>query len=196
MEFSDVVRRRRMVRRFAPDPVPDETIDRIVATAQRAPSAGFSQGVAFVTITNAETRTLVAALAGEHGYVAAGFGPFVSGAPVQIIICTSEQVYRDRYSEPDKRRAAARDPMFPVPYWYTDAGAALMLLLLAATNEGLASAFIGIHDHDGLRALLGIPEEYTPIGVALVGHPAPDKKSRSLKRGRRPLEEVRHRERW
>lgn len=45
MEFSDVVRKRRMVRHFTPESVPDERIDRIVSLAPRAPSAGFSQGV-------------------------------------------------------------------------------------------------------------------------------------------------------
>jgi nitroreductase len=196
MEFLDVVRRRRMVRRFAPDPVPFEAIERIVAVAQHAPSAGFSQGTSFIAITTEETRQRVAALSGEEGYIAAGFGPFVSGAPVQIVLCASERVYQERYSQQDKRRAAARMPRFPVPWWYTDAGAALMLLLLAAVNEGLASAFVGIRDHDALRDLLGIPADVMPIGVVLIGHPAPDKRSTSLRRGRRPLDEVLHRERW
>lgn len=196
MDFLDVVRRRRMVRRFAPEPVPDEVIERLVRVAQHAPSAGFSQGVSFVAVTDEERRTQVAALCGEAGYVAAGFGPFVSGAPVQIVVCTSEAVYQARYREPDKRRAAARDPLFPVPWWYVDAGAALMLLLLAAVDEGLASAFVGIRDHDGLRDLLGIPPDVMPVGVALIGRPAPDRRSRSLQRGRRPLDEVLHRERW
>ena len=196
MDFLDVVRRRRMVRRFAPDPVPFETIERIVRVAQHAPSAGFSQGVAFVAVTAPESRRRVASLSGEAGYVAAGFGPFVSEAPVQVILCASEAAYRQRYRQPDKRRAAARDPMFPVPWWYTDAGAALMLLLLAAVNEGLASAFVGIRDHDGIRELLGIPADVMPVGVVLIGHPAPDKRSKSLRRGRRPLDEVLHCERW
>ncbi len=196
MDFLDVVRRRRMVRRFAPDPVPFETVERIVRVAQHAPSAGFSQGTSFVAITNAGTRQRVAALSGEEGYVAAGFGPFVSGAPVQLVLCASEAVYQARYGQPDKRRAAARMPRFPVPWWYTDAGAALMLLLLAAVNEGLASAFVGVRDQDGLRELLSIPAEVMPVGVVLIGHPAPDKRSKSLQRGRRPLEDVLHRERW
>ncbi|HWV23665.1 MAG TPA: nitroreductase family protein [Thermomicrobiales bacterium] len=196
MHFRDIIRTRRMIRRFTSEPVADEVVDRIIDAGNRGPSAGFSQGVSFISIASEETRREVAAVCGEQGYIAAGFGPFVSQAPVQIVICTSEAVYRERYAQPDKRRAAARDPMFPVPYWYTDAGAAMMLILLAAVDEGLGSAFVGIHDQPGMRDLLGIPAEVTPVGVVLVGHPATDKRSRSLKRGRNPIDEVHHRERW
>lgn len=197
MDFVDVVRKRRMVRHFTPEPVPQETIDRIVRLAQRTPSAGFSQGVAFVSVTDGAVRKQVAQIAGEEGYVAGGFHPFVSEAPVQIIICTSEKVYKDRYREADKRPDPdAPDLEWPVPYWHTDAGCALMLLLLAAVNEGLAGAFVGVWDQQGLQQLLGIPEHFLPIGVAMIGYGAQDVPSPSLKRGRRNLEDVLHRERW
>lgn len=185
-----------MIRRFTEEPVPPETIARIIDAGNRGPSAGFSQGIAFISITNVERRLRVGDLCGEAGYVAAGFDFFISEAPVQIVICTSEAVYQERYRQPDKRRAAAREQTFPVPYWYTDAGAALMLILLSVVDEGLGSAFVGIHDHPGMRDLVGIPDDYVPIGVVLVGHPAPDKRSRSLKRGRKSLDEVHHKETW
>lgn len=198
MEFAEVVRTRRMVRHFTPEPVPVETVERIVRVAQRAPSAGFSQGISFVLIGDPETRRRVAAIAGEQeSYVSDGFHPFISEAPVQIILCASEKVYKDRYREPDKKPDPdAEEQEWPVPYWHTDAGCALMLLLLAAVDEGLAGAFVGVWDHDGLRALLGIPEHVTPVGVVMIGHGAPDKRSGSLKRGRRALDDVLHRERW
>jgi hypothetical protein len=67
---------------------------------------------------------------------------------------------------------------------------------LAAVNEGLASAFVGVWDQAGLQRLLGIPEEFIPIGITMIGHGAPDVKSPSLKRGRRQLDDVLHREHW
>jgi nitroreductase len=185
-----------MVRRFTDEPVPWETVERIVRVAQHAPSAGFSQGVSFVAIDDGETRRRVAGIVGEEGYVAAGFGPFVSDAPVQIVICTSEETYQARYREPDKRFASAREVLWPVPYWHTDAGAALMLVLLAVVDEGLASAFVGVRGPDAVRAVLDIPDDHLPIGVVAIGHPAPDKRSRSLKRGRKNLDDVLHRNRW
>lgn len=152
MEFAEVVRKRRMVRSFTPEPIPMETIERIVATAQRAPSAGFSQGVSFVLVTDPTLRRRVANMAGGR--------VFVSAAPVQLVICTSETVYRDRYREPDKRNPytpEGEDAPWPIPYWHIDAGCAMMLLLLAARDEGLASAFAGLWNLPGMRSLLGIP---------------------------------------
>jgi len=196
MEFMDVVRTRRMVRNFTEEPLAEDVLQRIIATAQRAPSAGFSQGVVFVTVTDSATRQQVARLGGEEQYVAGGFDPFISRAPVQIVICTSEQIYHDRYNEPDKVDAEGNEIAWPVPYWHTDAGCSLMLVLLAAVNEGLGSAFIGVWRQRELQDLLGIPEHYLPIGVVMIGHPAPDTKSGSLKRGHRDLDAIWHRERW
>src|SRR5579864_1691244 len=123
MEFREVVRRRRMVRHFLPDPVPSEAVDRIVAAAQHSPSAGFSQGVSFLAVTDDDMRKKVGELCGEEYYVSQGFDPFISQAPVQIIICTSEKVYKDRYREPDKKPDPdAEEREWPVPYWHTDAG--------------------------------------------------------------------------
>jgi nitroreductase len=63
-------------------------------------------------------------------------------------------------------------------------------------TEGLAAGFAGVHDLAALRALLNIPTEVTPVGVIPIGHPAPDKRSPSLKRGRRPQRDVVHQEKW
>jgi nitroreductase len=192
----DVVRKRRMVRNFTADPVPSDTIERIIATAQRSPSAGFSQGVVFVTVTNPKTRQAIGRIGGEEHYVEGGFDHFISGAPVQVVICTNEQLYHDRYNEPDKIDDEGNEIEWPIPYWHTDAGCSLMLLLLAAVNEGLGSAFIGVPNPRDLQDLLGIPDDYLPIGIVMIGHAAPDRKSGSLKRGHRSLDAVWHRERW
>src|SRR5579864_5389930 len=163
MEFADVVRRRRMVRHFTPEPVPIEIIERIVRTAQHAPSAGYSQGISFVLVTDPVTRRRIAQIAGEEYYVATMDHPFISEAPAQIVVCASEKVYKDRYREPDKKSNPDEpDQEWPVPYWHTDAGCALMLLLLAAVDEGLAGAFVGIWDQKALQELLGIPDHFLP----------------------------------
>jgi len=196
MEFAEVVRKRRMVRNFTDEPVDPDTLERIITAARRIPSAGFSQGVAFVTVTDPDTRRAIAAIGGEEHYVAGGFDPFISRAPVHVVICTSEQVYHDRYNEPDKLNDDGSEINWPIPYWHTDAGCALMLLQLAAVNEGLGSAFIGVPNPADPQDVLGIPADFLPIGVTMIGHPAPDKKSGSLKRGHRPIDTVWHQERW
>lgn len=184
-----------MVRNYLPDPVAPDVVDRIVQRARRGPSAGFSQGVSFVVVTDQEDREQIAKLAHEDFYVAEGFDPWLSRAPVHVVVCTSEAVYRRRYAEPDKAGAdGAHD--WPVPYWHVDAGAALMLLLLAAVDEGLAAGFAGSHNLGGIAEFLGIPDDVTPIGLVTIGHPAPDRRSRSLARGWKELGDVVHHGRW
>jgi nitroreductase len=196
MEFREVVRRRRMVRRFTPEPVAPEAVDRILDQARHAPSAGYTQGQSFIRVTRPDLRQAIARLCGEEHYVSAGFHPFISGAPELIIPCTSEAAYHRRYQEPDKLNDDGSEIEWPVPYWHMDIGCAVMLVLLAAVDEGLACAFAGVWDLDALRALLNIPAEVTPVGVIGLGHGAPDKPSPSLKRGRKPVAAVVHEEGW
>jgi nitroreductase len=196
VEFRDVVRHRRMVRNYTDDEVDRESIDRILAAALNAPSAGFTQGQSFVVVTDRATRAAIAELAGEPRYVASGFDPWISTAPVHIVVNVSEEAYHRRYRESDKVRDDGTEIAWPVPYWWVDAGASLMLLLLGAVDEGLAAGFLGVHSIPGLQRLLDLPDDVLPIGVVTVGHPARDHRSASLQRGRRPLQDVIHRERW
>lgn len=187
---------RRMVRNYLPDPVPDEILERLVDAGIRAPSAGFSQGLGFVIVTDAGIRSAIAGLADEGEYVASGFAPWISGAPAHIVITVSEEAYRARYREPDKLGPNGEEIEWPVPYWWVDAGAGLMAILLAAVDEGLAAGFLGVHAVPELASLLHLPPDHLPIGVVTIGQPAPDRRSSSLKRGRRPRESVVHWETW
>ncbi len=190
MEFTEVVDRRRMVRNYRDEPVGRDVVARILDTARRAPSAGFSQGQRFVVVTDEDTRGEIAELGNESHYVAEGFDPWMSRAPVHVVVCADERAYHARYREPDKTDDDGREMEWPVPYWHVDAGAALMLLLLAAVDEGLAAGLFGVHRLPGLRDLLSIPDGVHPIGVVTLGHPAPDRRSGSLDRGWRDLDEV------
>jgi nitroreductase len=195
MEFSEVVRRRRMVRRYSTDPIPEDQLNRIVDTARRAPSAGFSQGQSFVVVTDPGLRRAISELADEPSYVARGFDPWVSQAPALVVVCTSEEVYRERYRSRDKLGPDA-ELAWPVPFWYVDAGCSMMLLLLAAVDAGLAAGFFALKTYDGLRKLLGIPPSVQPIGIVTIGRPVPDRRSGSVRRGRKPAAEIIHHDRW
>lgn len=192
MEFKEVLGRRRMVRNYTEDPVDPEILSRVASAALRAPSAGNSQGVAVVVVTDRQRRQAVADLGDEGAYVKAGFDPWISRAPAHIVISISEQIYHDRYREPDKVDDRGEEIEWPVPYWWVDAGAAMMAVLLAAVDEGLAAGFLGVHSIPDLKKLLEIPDHFSPIGLITVGHPAPDRKSTSLDRGQRPLAETLH----
>ncbi|MEX1279576.1 MAG: nitroreductase family protein [Acidimicrobiia bacterium] len=183
MELREVLDRRRMVRNYEDRPVPVEALERILDAGTRAPSAGNTQGVTLVVVTDAGRRSTIADRAGEGDYVARGFEPWLGRAPVHVVVCTSERAYRERYAEDDKPTADV--DAWTVPYWWVDAGAAFQNLLLAAVDEGLAAGFLGAHAIPGLADAVGLPDDVAPLGVVTIGHPAPDRRSGSLDRGRR-----------
>jgi nitroreductase len=173
--------------------VPAERLERILQVALSAPSAGNAQGQSLVVVTDPDRRAALAVAAGEPEYVARGFDPWISTAPVLIAICVSPDRYRLRYSESDKRDS---DRSWTVPYWWVDGGATLMALLLAAVDEGLAAGFLGAHAFSDLDDLLGLPEGVEVLGVVTLGTPAPDRSTRSARRPRLAADEVLHLDRW
>ena len=191
MEFGDVMRKRRMVRRFREDPIDPAVLERIVAAAHQGPSAGYSQGVSVVVVTDRDTRASIAELAGEPEWAEKGHGPWLSAAPAHLVLCVEPETYRRRYGEPDKDLST-----LDIPWWWVDGGAAMQLLLMAAVDQGLGAGFIGAQDLEGLADLLGVPGEVEIVGIVTVGHPLPDQPAGSAKRGKRPTEETTHRERW
>ncbi len=198
MELRTILLRRRMHRAFLPDPIPEEQIARIAGVIRHAPSGGFSQGGSIVVVTDADRRAAIARSFGDEHYSANGRN-FIADAPVHLVISADESLYHARYNEADKLRASGgREVAWPVPYWFVDAGALMMLVLLAAIDEGLASAFVGHPDQKQIfMDRLGLPDEVVPIGLALLGRPgeAPPIGSR-LSARRRPAAELVHWQCW
>ena len=197
MDFAEVLRRRKAVRNYVEEPVPRETLERIVARGRRIPSGGFSQGLRLVVVTDRETRSKIAELSHEDEYVAMGFDLWISRAPAHIVIGTREEDYHERYRQPDKLQDDGSEIHWPVPYWHVDAGAAMMLLMLAADDEGRAAGVFGVLDWKPIWELLGIPDDVLPVAVVTVGKEAPETKERgSRARGWKPIDEVVRWERW
>lgn len=187
MEFGKVVRKRRMIRTFKSVPVPEVKIRRILELAQHYPSAGFSQGVAFILVTESERVRRLREMSRLRG-----------DASVLVVPCVSEKLYHDRYNEPDKIRQDGTEIDWPIPYWYFDAGCASLLVLLAAVDQGLSAYLAGAFRPDLLRQELGIPDHFVPVGVISIGYPDLERhvSSPSLNRGRRSTVDVVHSQHW
>ena len=196
MEFRDVVMKRRAVRRFEDGGVPRETIEEIARLAQRAPSAGFSQGQRLIVVTDPERRREIARICGEEGYAEAGFGPWISECAAQFIPCVSEQIYHRRYQEPDKIQDDGRRSTGRSPIGGSTSARRCRTSCSPRSTPGSAAASSGPTTSRRSRRLLGLPDEFEPIGVMPVGIPVPDKRSPSLKRGWVPFEEFARWERW
>lgn len=177
MDFRDLLHKRRMVRHYAPEPVSRDALERVVATVRRAPSAGYSQGQRLLVVTEEAGRAEVARILGEAGWGGPDdLEPWLESAPVHVLVCTREDDYHERYRLPDKLDEEGDEIDWPVPFWFVDAGAALMLLLLAAIDEGLAAGVSGV-PRDAAAELcrsFGIPEDVTVVALVTMGVAAPD----------------------
>jgi nitroreductase len=192
MELTDAVYRRRMVRSYDPDrAVPRETVESLLNLAIRAPSAGHTQGWRFLVLDDITSRS-------RFWDVTAGEGdadPWrerMQTAPVLVLCFSDREAYLDRYAEPDKGWTDRDEARWPVPYWHIDTGMAAMILLLGAVDAGLGACFFGVPAErvPAVAAAFAVPAGLTPVGVVSLGHPAPDLRSPSLRRGRRPLADV------
>jgi FMN reductase [NAD(P)H] len=198
MNFYDLLKQRRMVRHYTADRIPRDVLERVVGTVRRAPSAGFSQGQRLLVV---DEPALLEELAKEGDDIAAE--PWFGSAAAHVLVLTREQDYHDRYTSPDKLDATGgTEIVWPVPYWHVDAGAALMLVLLAAIEEGLAGGVYGIQleDQPRVRELLRIPDELALVAGITLGYPAPDPEwskltSRATQR-RRTVDEQVHWNAW
>jgi len=179
-----------MVRRFTPEPVSKASLDRILANAVRGPSAGFSQGQAFLVLTDADLARFWA-VAGE------AVSPTAATAPLVIVPMSSKRIYLDRYALPDKGWTGRDEARWPVPFWHIDTGMAALLILLTVVDEGLGAVYFGIIPEavGPFRAAFGVPDDHEPIGAIAIGHDAETEK-RDLRARRRPLDEIVHHGQW
>jgi FMN reductase [NAD(P)H] len=203
VDFREVLRRRRSIRAYADRPVPREVLERVTnAAVVWAPSGGFSQGLRLVVVTDPETRRRIAVAAKEEELAAQGRPRWKAAAPVHVVVLTREADYHQRYQEPDKLKiTGGREIEWPAPYWYVDAGAAAMILMLAAIDEGLDTAIFGVTDLPALRETLGLPADVLFVVVVTMGYPAaaPDEGSRGASvftQRRKPRSEVVRWECW
>src|SRR5215472_15593021 len=170
MELQDVIRYRRMVRRFTPEPVTQASLDRILANAVRGPSAGFSQGQAFLVLTGPD-------LAEFWRVTGEAVSETAQTAPLIIVPLSCKDAYLDRYALPDKGWTDRDEARWPVPFWHIDTGMAALLILLTTVDEGLDALYFGIVPESvgPFRKAFGVPDDNEPIGAIAIGYNAEPK---------------------
>ncbi len=181
-----------MVRNYDPDRhVSRETVEQLLRLAIRAPSAGFSQGWQFLVLDSVESRSVFWRDTTDDSDPDNWLRGMQS-APVLILALSDKHAYLDRYAAPDKGWTDRDETHWPVPYWDIDTGMASLLVLLGATDLGLATCFFGVaaERHTTVKSSFGIPDRLRIVGVMSLGYGAPDRKSPSLQRGRRGLDQV------
>ena len=170
--FYDLLKKRRAVRSYTGERVPRETLERIARAARRGPNAGYSQGLRVLVVDDPDTiEALVEEDADEKSRA------WLTNAAAHVFVLTREQDYHDRYTQPDKLAVTGGvEIIWPVPFWHVDAGAAMMLVMLAALEEGFGAGVYGVtvEDDARVRELLAIPADLTIVVAITVGRPAED----------------------
>jgi nitroreductase len=180
-----------MVRTFDTErQVPEEALARILRNGTRAPSAGFSQGQAWLVIQGDDLATF-------WKYGSDAVNESVRTAPLVLIPFSCKRVYLERYAQPDKGWTDQDEARWPVPFWHIDTGMAAMLQLLTVVDEGLGALYFGIvpPQVQPFKDAFGVPDDFEPIGAIAIGYDVEPEK-RNLKAKRRPIESMIHYGSW
>jgi nitroreductase len=201
MELRDAIRRRRMVRKFEPRAIPDDVLKRVLDVARHAPSGGFSQGFDFVVLAKPAELDWFYRTTDDPTDPEPFPGREAGAAPACIVFpFANKSLYLDRYAQPDKIQFGLdKEENWSVPFWTVDAAMAIMLILLAAVEEGVGAWYFGISrgEKDVVREL-GVPDSCIMLGAIALGYPSDEDKPRTalFAKRRRPFEEMFHTGRW
>jgi len=201
--FYRVIERRRDVRAFRPEPIPSETLYRILGAAHHAPSVGLMQPWNFIVIQEADTKARIKEIFLEENEKAAAHysGPRanlyrslklegIQEAPVNLCVTS------------DRTRAGpnvlGRNTIVDTDLYSTCC--AIENLWLAARVEGIGVGWVSILRHDELRTLLGIPDHIVVVAYLCLGYAQEFFDEPELQRrrwaSRVPLDQLVYRERW
>ena len=175
-----------MVRNFTGEAPSPASLERVLASAFRAPAAGNTAGLDLVVLRGDETGRYWSTTFTAEGRSAFRWQGLFR-APVLAVVVVDPAAYPQRYAEPDKSVTGlgAGVEAWAVPFWWVDAGMAVENLLLAAVGEGLGACFFGLFQHeDAVARELGVPAGRRLVGTVALGVPAPDEPSRSAGRAR------------
>lgn len=196
MEFQDVVKKRKMIRSFTADPIPEEKIKIIIDNFFRGPSAGFSQGIELLVLKERKDIERYFDCLGpkeERNKGIMAKWSKMENAKLILIPISHKKTYLERYAQSDKGWTDKSESHWPVPFWLTDTAMASMIALLTIVDLDLGAVFVGLSEEQAIRKEFNIPEEFKPIGAMIIGNPDPgDPRSPSLKRGRRSKDHLIH----
>jgi len=160
MEFMDVVQKRRSIRKYKPERIPDDKLANMLEAVRLAPSGSNRQSWKFIVVSDKEKKAKLAEACNKQLWI--------GDADIVVVCCWLPMQGID---EMRLRR---------------DVTIATEHLVLAATNEGLGACWVGAFDADSIKAILGIPKDVGINSVVPIGYPAEQPRQRMFKR----LEEI------
>lgn len=152
MELQRTIDKRKSIRAFKDKAISDETIRRLLKTANKAPSAGNLQARDFVVVKDEEKKKKLSKASSNQF--------FMAEAPSIIVICANKKRSADRYGERGMEL-----------YSIIDASLAAQNLMLSAVEEGLGCVYIGAFNEEEVSRAINAPDEVKPVGLIPLGYP-------------------------
>ena len=170
IHLKELLLNRRVVRNYSETDKDYPNLSDIPKLTIKIPTAGFSRGIEIISVENKENIKKLAIYANEDSYLKKGYGKWLSNSKAIFLILINEQAYHERYKELDKQNQT-NSSNWSVPYWYVDAGAAMMNCMLLIEEIGLKSGFLGSHNMKSteIKSLMKIPESYQLLGFVTAG---------------------------
>jgi nitroreductase len=169
MEFSALIQKRYSVRAYKPDPVDDSTLEKVLEAARLAPTATNRQAFQLIVVhTEGRAEELKRIYSRD----------FFVEAPIVVCACG---IPADNWVRKDGKN-----------YNDVDVAIAMDHLILAATDAGLGTCWIGAFDAQAAKEVLGLPEGVEAIAFTPLGYPA----DQAPRKKRKDLSELIRYERW
>jgi len=161
---------RKIVRNYKEVNFDKNSLDKIANYIIKIPTAGFSRGIEVVQVFNKNKIKDISNLFNEKNFIEQGKSPWISHSVALFFIVLNENAYHERYSKGDKEKAVNSND-WDVPYWFIDAGAAMMNCMLLLEEKNLSSGFMGLHNTNrkSFHKLLNIPQDYLIVGMITAG---------------------------
>ena len=168
--LKELLLNRRVVRNYLETNEEFPNLSDIPKLTIKIPTAGFSRGIEIISVENKQNIKKLAIYANEESYLKKGYGKWLSNSKAIFLILINEEAYHERYKELDKQNQTSSSN-WSVPYWYVDAGAAMMNCMLLVEETGLKSGFLGSHNMEiqKIKSLLEIPEDIEILGFVTAG---------------------------
>ncbi len=174
MDLYEVLKNRRSVRKYKPDPVPEDKLPTLLDAARIAPSWSNKQCWRFIVVRDQETKKKLAESMPEKNPAKKAVG---ETAPVVLVLCA------------DPAASGFQDGK---DYYLLDAGLALQQLMLAAHAEGLGTCWVAWFDEEKARAACAVPKDHRVVALTPLGIP----EKQPSERPRKELEEITFGEQW
>ena len=143
----------RSIRKFKPDPIPEETLETILHAGTRAATAGGIQPYAFIVIDDAELLKQISYIPG----------------PLAIVAVVDQYRVKRYYEANDAPFYNDQAINLMISFW--DTTIALHNVVIAAESLGLGAVYIGMILSMNLQEILGVPEYVVPAGLITLGYP-------------------------